>query len=276
MKTIEDWSVELQFKNYELVINNSKSFAAGNKAMLENEKIRIDYTNTKEGMRQDFIVKEKPAGDEDLQLIMDVSTKLKMNVTKDAVTFRSKKDGSDKMHYSSLKAWDANGKILNAYFDKQNDRQFAIRVIDKDAQYPVTVDPLSSTPDWVKESNSENAAFGISVSTAGDVNGDGYDDVLIGAHMFSGEYVNQGKAYLFYGSSTGLNTDPAWTSLGTSEKRYLGKKVSAAGDVNNDGYSDVLIVASARTYGYPTGAVYAFYGSPSGLSSVPGWTKLDF
>ncbi|MBK6537044.1 MAG: hypothetical protein IPG09_04465 [Ignavibacteria bacterium] len=81
-KTIEDWSVELQFKNYELVINNSKSFAAGNKAMLENEKIRIDYTNTKEGMRQDFIVKEKPAGDEDLQLIMDVSTKLKMNVTK--------------------------------------------------------------------------------------------------------------------------------------------------------------------------------------------------
>ncbi len=77
MKRIEDWSVELQINNYELVINNSKPFSAGNKASLENEKIRIDYTNTKEGMRQDFIVKEKPSGDDDLQLIMNVRTNLK-------------------------------------------------------------------------------------------------------------------------------------------------------------------------------------------------------
>ncbi|MFZ1461880.1 MAG: hypothetical protein WAU38_13890, partial [Ignavibacteria bacterium] len=62
-KKIEDWSVELQINNYELVINKSKPFAAGNKASLENENIRIDYTNSKEGMRQDFIIKEKPAGD---------------------------------------------------------------------------------------------------------------------------------------------------------------------------------------------------------------------
>ena len=82
---IEDWSVELQINNYELVINNSKSFAAGNKASLENENIRIDYTNSKEGMRQDFIVKEKPSGDDNLKLIMNVRTNLEMNVSKEAL-----------------------------------------------------------------------------------------------------------------------------------------------------------------------------------------------
>jgi len=269
-KEIEDWKIEFGIENYELGIMCAELASAGNKAWVENDKIRVDYTNTGDGMRQDFIIKEKPL--HDLSLQIDVITKLNVSVNKSSVTFSST-DGTEQLQYSSLKAWDADGKELAAYFEILNSDRLAIRVDDRDAVYPVTIDPLSSTPDWVKESNSNNAAFGISVSTAGDVNGDGYDDVIIGAHRFSGELVNQGKAYLFYGSSVGLNSEPAWTAVGTSEYRYLGWNVSCAGDVNNDGYSDVLIVSGMDFPSeYSFGAVYAYYGSASGLSSVPDWT----
>ena len=62
-------------------------------------------------------------------------------------------------------------------FEKRNLNQFAIRVIDKDAQYPVTVDPLSSTPDWTLTCDQYWSRYGDGVS-AGDINGDGFDDVL--------------------------------------------------------------------------------------------------
>ena len=272
-KELEAWSVELKIKNYELGIKNEELACDGNKAHVENDKIKIDYVNSDEGMRQDFVIKENTSGEDGIELQMNVNTKLKMDVSKNEVTFFSKKDRAEKMQYTSLKAWDANDKILDSFFEKRGAEDFAIVVDDKDAVYPVTIDPLSSIPDWVKESNSTAAAFGISVSTAGDVNGDGYDDVIIGAHRFSGELVNQGKAYLFYGSAVGLNSEPAWTAVGTNEYRFLGWNVSCAGDVNNDGYSDVLIVSSMDFPSeYSFGAVYAYYGSASGLSSVPDWT----
>ena len=255
-KANEDWSVELQINNYELVINKSKPFAAGNKVSLENENIRIDYTNSKEGMRQDFIVKEKPSGDDNLKLIMNVRTNLEMNVSKEAVTFRSKKDGSGKMHYSSLKAWDANAKILNAYFDKQNDRQFSIRIIDKDAQYPVTVDPISNTPDWEVHAD-HHMRFGFGLSS-GDINGDGFNDVAIGAP--TDPFVG-GHVFIYWGSSSGpsLAADMVITRDG-----MFGNTLDCRGDVNNDGFSDLVIQGSGNK-------VEAFYGSQSGLQDSADW-----
>ena len=272
-ETIEDWSVEFQINNYELVINNSKPFASGYKASLENGKIRINYTNTKEGMRQDFIIKEKPSGDDDLQLTMNVRTNLKMSVSKDKVAFRSMKDGSDKMHYSSLKAWDANGKILNAYFDKQNDREFAIRIIDKDAQYPVTVDPLSNTPSWSAEGGQEWGYFGWSVSSAGDVNGDGYSDVIIGAPSYDNGQADEGRVFEFNGSVTGLSANANWTAESNQENSVFGFSVSSAGDVNGDGYSDVIVGAYGFNNGQSEeGRVFVYHGSASGLSAAANWT----
>ncbi len=223
-------------------------------------------------MRQDFIIKEKPAGDDNLKLIMNVRTNLEMNVSKEAVTFRSKKDGSDKMHYSSLKAWDANAKILNAYFDKQNDKQFSIRIIDKDAQYPVTVDPLSSTPSWSAEGDQEWGYFGWSVSDAGDVNGDGYSDVIIGAPSFDNGQSDEGRAFVYNGSANGLSPIANWTAESNREFAYFGFSVSKAGDVNGDGYSDVIV----GSYGFANGQteegkVYVYQGSASGLSVAANW-----
>ena len=269
-KELEAWSVELNIKNYELGIKNSELTYDRNKACVENDKIRIDYVNSGEGMRQDFVIKENTSGEDGIELQLKVNTKLKMNVSKDAVTFFSKKDGAEKMQYSSLKVWDANGKMLDAYFEKRGAEDFAIVVEDKDAVYPVTIDPLSNTPDWEFEGNNLNAKLGFSVSSAGDVNGDGYDDVIIGSLNYTCSWGSEGKAFLFYGSAMGLSPYPVWTYCGTYYDDHLGQDVSSAGDVNNDGYDDILI-AHQRPNTWNNWGVYSFYGSASGLATSPNW-----
>ena len=114
----DDWSVDLRIRNYELGIENEELNVIGNKAYVENENIRIDYTNNEDGMRQDFIVKNKPDGDGKLRLNISADTKLKMVVGADALMFKDDR-GVDRMKYSALKCWDANGRELRAFFEKE-------------------------------------------------------------------------------------------------------------------------------------------------------------
>lgn len=83
--------------------------------------------------------------------------------------------------------------------------------------------------------------FGRAVAAAGDVNGDGFVDVIAGA---PGESSGSGRAYLYLGSAQGLANTPAITILGprTAGGRF-GAAVAAAGDINGDGYGDVAIGA---------------------------------
>jgi Putative Ig domain/FG-GAP repeat len=123
------------------------------------------------------------------------------------------------------------------------------------------------------------AEFGQSVSPAGDVNGDTYDDLLVGAPWWSGQADYEGRAYLFLGSATGLQADPITmdpTDLGGA---YFGGSVAAAGDVNNDGYDDVIV--GAPNTGDPSevveqpggGRAYLYLGSASGPQSS--YTTLE-
>jgi hypothetical protein len=96
--------------------------------------------------------------------------------------------------------------------------------------------------------------FGISVSNAGDVNGDGYDDIIIGASNYSS---NTGRAYIYYGGLS-MSTIANVILTGGATNNYFGRSVSTAGDVNGDGYSDVIVGA----YGYTTstGRAYIYFG----------------
>ncbi len=67
---------------------------------------------------------------------------------------------------------------------------------------------------WMMEGNQEYANAGYSVATAGDVNGDGFSDVIVGAPQFDNESAGEGRAYVYYGSISGLGTIPAWTGEG--------------------------------------------------------------
>ena len=90
---------------------------------------------------------------------------------------------------------------MQARFE-QRDNWVAIVVNDHKAQYPITIDPLSTTPNWTAESNQANAYFGNSVASAGDVNGDGFSDVMVGAHQFDNGETDEGRAYVYHGSAT--------------------------------------------------------------------------
>ncbi len=114
------------------------------------------------------------------------------------------------------------------------------------------------------ESTSDYA--GQSLSGAGDVNGDGYDDFLVGAACDDDVASASGAAYLFLGPVTGsASLSTADGKLrGYSSSDYLGSTVSGGGDLNDDGYDDMALVAS----GYSSGTAYVVNGPYTGTSTI--------
>ncbi len=131
---------------------------------------------------------------------------------------------------------------------------------------------ISGIADWSAESDSNNPYFGGAVAAAGDVNNDGFADVLISAYRFTDAFNREGKVYLYYGSASGLAATPAWTMTGGQARAYFGRAIASAGDVNGDGFDDILVGAS----GYDTadrdaGRVYLYLGSATGPALSPSW-----
>ena len=138
--------------------------------------------------------------------------------------------------------------------------------------YLGTATGLEVTPVWTA-TGEPFSLFGASVAGAGDVNGDGFDDVLVGASQFSTTGLYEGRAALFLGSATGLDGSPAWNADGYQSYENFGSSVAGAGDVNGDGYDDVVV--GARYYdggqGFGEGRAVLYLGSASGLSPTEAW-----
>ncbi len=118
--------------------------------------------------------------------------------------------------------------------------------------------------------SADDDMVGVSVSTAGDVNGDGYADFLIGAHFYDNE---TGRVYLLYGqaaryTSMSLSDSSVVALTGEATGDQAGAAVAAAGDVNADGYADFLIAAAGNDdNGNEAGAVYLVYGQAGAMPS---------
>src|SRR5262249_6340999 len=121
---------------------------------------------------------------------------------------------------------------------------------------------LAANPAWTPESDQANAQFGRSVATAGDVNGDGYSDVIVGVYQDSNAQLFEVRPFLYLGPASGLCSTADWTAESDQEGAQFGFSVATAGDVNGDGYSDVVVGAPKYTNGQSTGRAYLFLGSP--------------
>ena len=143
-------------------------------------------------------------------------------------------------------------------------------------------DTTVATADWYAMGDQCNpsapiprdAGFGMNVGLAGDVNGDGYDDIFVGAPRYDSGQIDEGKLFVWHGSATGLGdtgspSNADWTAESDQANAYLATASQtsvSSGDLNDDGYGDLVV--GSRHYDYLAnldGVVAAWYGSGTGL-----------
>lgn len=132
-----------------------------------------------------------------------------------------------------------------------------------------------TTPTVVLEGGSAGDTLGRSMASAGDINGDGYADLIAGAPLADlvGDptLTDAGSAQIYYGSSTGLSPAPALTLTGAQSGEQYGLSVAGIGDVNGDGYADVAVAGVYYDDGanIDAGRVDVYLGTAAGLSPTP-------
>ncbi|HEV8324769.1 MAG TPA: VCBS repeat-containing protein [Myxococcota bacterium] len=124
--------------------------------------------------------------------------------------------------------------------------------------FPGTVNAVLTT-------SSPGNGFGAAVSSAGDLNGDGFADLLVGAPTDDAAAANAGAAYVFYGGAgTSVDATSDGTLLGELAGDDFGAAVASAGDANDDGYGDLVVGAPWNDAGAMTaGRAYVYYGGPT-------------
>ena len=129
---------------------------------------------------------------------------------------------------------------------------------------------ISSTPTLMLEGNQASCYFGSTIAAAGDLNNDGFDDVLISAVTYDNGEVNEGMVFIYYGNASGLNTTPAYTLEANQAGAYFGRGLSGNADVNNDGFTDIAIGADFYSGGQTwEGRVFIFHGTGAGINTAP-------
>lgn len=257
--------------------------------------ISIEYHNSVQGLRQNFIIDYKSPGNGNLKLILGIKGNLSPKVKNNQLEFENE-EGLALLYYRDLKVWDANHKILDASMALNNQNELVIDIDDRNAAFPVTVDPISQTPEWATSASgilptligqsAIDAAYGFSVAGLGDVNGDGFDDVAIGAPAMAdiisgtGTLASVGAVFVYYGSAGGLKATPdAILQPTTSVAGALFGYSIAGGDINGDGKNDIIVgapmdkvtisIGGGKTASGSVGKVYAFNGATLSTSTSP-------
>ena len=156
-------------------------------------------------------------------------------------------------------------------------------VFGRSGGFPTTLNlaSLNGSTGFRIDGLAQEHRLGLSVSGAGDLNGDGLGDIIVGAPGASPNGVGSGQSYVIFGQSggfsatlnlAGLDGSNGFRINGNGAEDASGSVVGAAGDLNNDGYDDLLIGAKdADPNGPSSGQSYVVFGRPAGF---PGTLEL--
>ena len=140
--------------------------------------------------------------------------------------------------------------------------------------------PLSSADASVLGEQPGDLA-GTAIAGGGDVNGDGYDDLLIGAPFNDDTATDAGKAYLLYGAASGWEMDVSLehadaSFLGDAANDWAGLSTALSSDINCDGFDDLFIGAPVSGEQAPmAGQVYILFGGGGGWSPSNNLSSSD-
>jgi len=206
----------------------------GSELMVHHNGFSVQYVNNKEGMRQNFIVHQDPSVDNNLSVHMNVAgTVTASQPGLSGIEFLNEKN-EIVASYKDLKVWDATGKALKAEM-KLEGTEVILAVNDINAVYPVTIDPISCSPNWTGVGfNRENDRYGYSTAVIGttkgrlanrtlnlDANNRSYQDVVIGAPYYDGLGFNRGAAFVYYGGPGGLSAAASWIREGYQDQELF-------------------------------------------------------
>lgn len=130
---------------------------------------------------------------------------------------------------------------------------------------------------WTAEGSAAGQRFGQFLNPAGDVNGDDYEDFIVGSQFANdppGSAPPAGGAWLFYGGPMGPGATPDVTftsSAGLTSSRYFGMHARGAGDINNDDYDDIMIGCTgcdAAGGSSDEGMVFVYHGADGGIDTT--------
>jgi hypothetical protein len=211
------------------------------------------YTNGPLGIEHDFVIAQPPAARTRgiLSLAVAVSGALSPRLSRDHRVVALLSEDRAVMRYSGLFAADAGGRPLRSWLELQG-RTLLIRVDDRGARYPLSIDPFFQQAKLTASDGAANDFFGISVAISGDT-------AVVGSYQTDvGSNVDQGAAYVFVKPASGwggaLPETVKLTASDGASADWFGYSVSIAGDT-------IAVGAPNAANG---GAVYVFSRPASG------------
>ncbi|ACT93273.1 FG-GAP-like repeat-containing protein [Dyadobacter fermentans] len=247
-----------------------------NRLLLKHGGFTEEFINNSEGIRQNFIVENAPANTRQIEVKLKASGVSAVKTSDAGLDLYYGEDNTpdQRLTYTDLKCWDATGKALSSSMHLEG-LEITLNVATENAVFPVTIDPI------IAHGNPANANtqlfgasardnMGFSVQTAGDLNGDGFSDIVLGVVGYDNGIKDQGAAFVCYGSASGVVTSTFEKLEGKVSEILFGYAVSTAGDINGDGFSDIIVGAPNYENGQSfEGAVFVYYGSGSGVGTDP-------
>jgi MYXO-CTERM domain-containing protein len=277
----DDWRFKIRLDSISRQKGVGPELGKPAKMHIDGSSVRFDYdsgaslfyNHSPQGLEQRIEIPKRPKGTDDLRIGFETPKQFKYKVEEHATSVRVFEEDKEVLGWRGLKVWDADDKRVGAkIIAKPGTLEYQIS--DAEAQYPLTIDPLSTAPDWQTSSSQGFSAFGRVTTVVGDVNNDTFDDVIIGQPLYSNQHANEGRALLFLGSSSGLSSVSSWAVEADQAGAQLGISATGIGDIDADTYDDVVLGAFDYDANAVTdsGGAFLYRGNANGLNLTSSWS----